>query len=119
MRKITKNETMKVDSYPTEVQSSPRGHSSTHCAEFTTSEYVPIAERGRSTEAVLQLGGQRNHRLVTVLTTPLWVTPGKIQRQYMCSYLVYCLKYYNKKTNCITPSNENGPNNMIHNIRAI
>lgn len=63
--------------YPTEVQSSSRGHCSTHSAEFPTSKYVPVAERGSSTEAVLQLGWQRNHRLITVLTTPLWVTPGE------------------------------------------
>lgn len=61
--------------YPTEVKSSSRGHSSTHSAKFRTGEYVPVAERGSSTEAVLQLGGQRNHRLITVLSTPLWVTP--------------------------------------------
>lgn len=63
--------------YPTEVQSSSRGHSSTHSAEFPTGEYVPVAERGSSTEAVLQLVGQRNHRLIAVLSTPLWVTPGE------------------------------------------
>lgn len=72
-----KERQMTVDTYSTEVQSSSRGHSTTHGAEFPTSEYVPMAERRSSTEAVFQLGGQRNHRLVTVLSTPLWVTPGE------------------------------------------
>lgn len=62
--------------HPTEVQSSSRGHSSAHSAELPAGEYVPVAERRSSTEAVLQLGGQRYHGLVTVLSTPLWVTPG-------------------------------------------
>lgn len=66
-----------INTCPTEVQSSSRGHSATHSAEFPTGEYVPVAERRSSTETVLQLRGQRNHRLVTVLSTPLWVTPGE------------------------------------------
>lgn len=62
--------------HPTEVQSSSRGHGSTHSAEFPAGEYVPVAEGRSSAEAVLQLGGQRNHGLIAVLSAPLGVTPG-------------------------------------------
>lgn len=62
--------------YPAEVQRRSRGHGSTHGAELGAGQRVPVAEGRSSTETVLQLGQQRDHRLVAVLAAPLRVTPG-------------------------------------------
>lgn len=67
---------VKMFIYPAEVQRRSRGHSATHSAEFGAGQRVPVAERRSSTETVLQLGQQRDHGLVAVLSAPLWVTPG-------------------------------------------
>ena len=56
------------------MQSRSRSHSPTHSAEFRTGDQVPMPERGGPTKTVLQLRGQGDQRLVTVLPSPLRVT---------------------------------------------